>query len=253
MGQLHFSELAPARGNAKKENLSWIETLELDCVKKACAILGDWGPDEEGGNDVSAAVSFFLSLSLSRRQTHTQTEDRARFITIVTQQQHQQQQKIPSLPNAECRSQRIYLLALCLSSSPSLLSLLLSVSTRFRILCCRCSTPTLYVVCCHHPRSTVCCNKSHSLHMTTDTCEMQYLPDACTIIVRSMFSNPTYATLPERGKGCDATELRLLSCLCECQCVCCLHVWPSHPYGHGPSELCLYLADIVGGTTGANS
>lgn len=109
---------APARGNAKKENLSWIETLELDCVKKACAILGDWGPDEEGGNDVSAAVSFSLSLSLSRRQTHTQTEDRARFITIVTQQQHQQQQKIPSLPNAECRSQRIYLLALCLSSSP---------------------------------------------------------------------------------------------------------------------------------------
>lgn len=43
MGQLHFSELAPARGNAKKENLSWIETLELDCVKKACAILGRLG------------------------------------------------------------------------------------------------------------------------------------------------------------------------------------------------------------------
>lgn len=251
MGQLHFSELAPARGNAKKENLSWIETLELDCVKKACAILGDW--DLMRRWERRQRCCLFLSLSLSRRQTHTQTEDRARFITIVTQQQHQQQQKIPSLPNAECRSQRIYLLALCLSSSPPLLSLLLSVSTRFRILCCRCSTPTLYVVCCHHPRSTVCCNKSHSLHMTTDTCEMQYLPDACTIIVRSMCSKPTYATLPERGKGCDATELRLLSCLCECQCVCCLHVWPSHPYGHGPSELCLYLADIVGGTTGANS
>lgn len=166
--------------------------------------LGDWGPDEEGGNDVSAAVSFSLSLSLSRRQTHTQTEDRARFITIVTQQQHQQQQKIPSLPNAECRSQRIYLLALCLSSSPSLLSLLLSVSTRFRILCCRCSTPTLYVVCCHHPRSTVCCNKSHSLHMTTDTCEMQYLPDACTIIVRSMF--PIQRTLRYQKEGKAATR-----------------------------------------------
>lgn len=74
MGQLHFSELAPARGNAKKENLSWIETLELDCVKKACAILGDWGPDEEGGNDVSAAVfsSLSLSPSLADRHTHRQ-------------------------------------------------------------------------------------------------------------------------------------------------------------------------------------
>lgn len=102
------------------------------------------------------------------------------------------------------------------------------MSTRFRILCCRCSTPTLYVVCCHHPRSTVCCNYRHSLRMTTDTCEMQYLLDACTTIVCSMFSNPTYATLPERGKSFDATELRLLSCLCECQCLCAVYT-SGHP------------------------
>lgn len=206
----------------------------------------------------SALLSLSLSLSLPLSQTDTHTDRRS---CTIHHDSHTAAAPTAAEDSiiAECRMPITTHLSprsvpLLLSSSLlSLLSLLLSVSTRFRILCCRCSTPTLYVVCCHHPRSTVCCNQSHSLHMTTDTCEMQYLPDACTIIVRSMFSNPTYATLPERGKGCDATELRLLSCLCECQCVCCLHVWPSHPYGHGPSELCLYLADIVGGTTGANS
>lgn len=100
---------------------------------------------------------------------------------------------------------------LLLSFSPFSASLCV-YSLRFRILCCRCSTPTLYVVCCHHPRSTVCCNYRHSLRMTTDTCEMQYLLDACTTIVCSMFSNPTYATLRYQKEGKASTRQSFVYC-----------------------------------------